>query len=98
VKKSLWGWMLCCILSTVTLAFGQTATTSLRGVIKDPSGALVPGANVTLLDKAEGKTMGAVSNSAGLYVFSQIPPAKYTITVRGTAGEPAGDHRLHAYG
>ena len=81
MKKSLWGWMLCCILSTVTLAFGQTATTSLRGVIKDPSGALVPGANVTLLDKAEGKTMGAVSNSAGLYVFSQIPPAKYTITV-----------------
>jgi hypothetical protein len=73
--------MLCCILSFATLAFGQTAATSLRGVVKDPSGALVPGADVTLLNKANGKTMSATANSAGLYVFAQIPPAKYTITV-----------------
>jgi hypothetical protein len=75
------GWMLLCILSTVTLAFGQTATTSLRGVVKDPSGALVPGAKITLVDKATGNTLSAVSTSAGSYVFSQIPPARYTITV-----------------
>ena len=37
VKKSLWGWVLICILSTASLVFSQTATTSLRGVIKDPS-------------------------------------------------------------
>jgi len=73
--------MLCCILFATTLAFGQTATTSLRGVVKDPSGALVPGANVALLNKANGKALSATANSAGLYVFAQIPPAKYTITV-----------------
>ena len=55
MKRSLWGWVLFCILSTATLAFGQIATTSLRGVIKDPTGALVPGATITLTDNSTGK-------------------------------------------
>jgi len=72
--------MLICILSPVVLAFGQSATTSLRGIIKDPSGALVPGAKIVLVDKAIGTTFSATANSAGLYTFAQIPPAKYIIT------------------
>jgi Carboxypeptidase regulatory-like domain/TonB dependent receptor-like, beta-barrel len=81
VKKSLWRWALFCTLSAATLVFGQLATTSLRGVIKDPSGALVPGAKITLVNKANGSTLTATANTSGSYVFAQIPPAKYTITV-----------------
>lgn len=81
MKKSLAGWILLCILSTVSLSFGQLATTSLRGTIKDPSGALVPGAKITLTDRSNGKTVSAIADSAGQYVFAQIAPAKYTITV-----------------
>jgi hypothetical protein len=73
--------MLSCILSVATLASAQTATTSLRGTVKDPSGALVPGASVTLANKAIGKTYSAVSNSDGFYSFAQIQPARYAITV-----------------
>jgi hypothetical protein len=84
VKKSLLGWILLCILSTATLSFGQLATTSLRGTIKDPSGALVPGAKISIADKATGKSFSAVADSAGQYSFNQIPPAKYDITVGAT--------------
>ena len=73
--------MLLCILISCTVAFGQSATTSLRGVVKDPSGALVPGAAVTITDKATDKSLSATSGSTGLYQFVQIPPAHYTITV-----------------
>ena len=59
----------------------QNATTSLRGTIKDPSGALVSGATVTLADKASGQTVTAKSSSNGEYRFVQIQPAQYTITV-----------------
>ena len=76
--------MLLCILSTAALAFSQIATTSLRGTIKDPSGALVPGAKITLVDKATGKTLTGVSAASGYYEFVQIPPATYTITVSAT--------------
>ena len=81
MKTSHWGWILCCILSWTTLAFSQNANTSLRGTVKDPSGALIPGAKVTLVDKANGQTLTASAGNTGQYQFLQIPPAKYTITV-----------------
>ncbi len=81
MKISLWGWMLCCILSTAILASAQNATTSLRGTIKDPSGALVPSAKITLVDTVNGKSLSTGTNSAGFYIFPQIQPARYTISV-----------------
>lgn len=80
MKRSLWGWVLLCTLAPLTFAYGQTATTSLRGVIKDPSGALVPGAKITIVNNATGASLSAVAGSTGLYAFPQIPPAKYHIT------------------
>jgi hypothetical protein len=73
--------MLLCILSAASFAFAQVASTSLRGIIKDPSGALVPGAKIAIFNKATGSTLTVVSGSTGYYEFVQIPPATYTITV-----------------
>ncbi len=64
VKRFLWGWVLLCTLS-VTLAFSQTASTSLRGTVKDPSGALVPGATITLLTRRIGKSFAATAKASG---------------------------------
>ncbi len=72
------------VFSLVFLAgtsIAQIATTSLRGVVKDPSGAVVPGAKVTLTNPANGQTLSATSNAAGEYSFTQISPAHYTIDV-----------------
>ena len=60
-------------------AAAQVATTSLRGLVKDPSGAVVPGAKITLTNGATGQIISATSNAAGEYTFPQIPPARYTI-------------------
>ncbi|MGC2299227.1 MAG: carboxypeptidase-like regulatory domain-containing protein [Acidobacteriaceae bacterium] len=65
-------------------SFAQIATTSLRGVVKDPSGAVVPNAKITLTNAATGQVLNATSNAAGEYSFSQVTPASYTIDV--TAG------------
>jgi hypothetical protein len=80
VKRSHLGAMLFCILFSCSFASAQTATTSLRGTIKDPSGALVPGATVTLQNQSIDKTISAVTNDSGVYQFAQIPPAHYLIT------------------
>jgi hypothetical protein len=66
---------------SVAVSFAQNATTSLRGVIKDPTGAVVPGATVTLENKAVGQKFTAISKGSGGYLISQLPPAKYVITV-----------------
>ena len=84
MKRSLWGWMLICILSCTSLAFSQTATTSLRGVVKDPTGALVPGATVTITAASTGASQQTTSNASGVYSFPQIPPTRYTVKATAT--------------
>lgn len=84
MKRSIFGGILLSILSIAAVASGQIATTSLRGIVKDPSGALVPGARVSLVDKATGQTLNAVSGATGYYELVQIPPATYTITISAT--------------
>jgi Carboxypeptidase regulatory-like domain len=67
-------------LALAGIGIAQIATTSLRGVMKDPSGAVLPGAKITLTNGATGQQFSTTSNAAGEYTFATIPPARYTIT------------------
>jgi hypothetical protein len=69
------------LIGSAAIGFSQMANTSLHGVIKDSSGALVPMAKVAISDNATGHTFEATSNKSGEYNFPQIPPATYVITV-----------------
>ena len=73
--------VLFCILMSAILVFAQTATTSLRGVITDPSGAVVPKANVVLTNLATGIGYKTIANGSGFYVFPIVEPATYRVTV-----------------
>jgi hypothetical protein len=66
---------------SIGTGFAQNATTSLRGVVRDPSGAVVPGATIKLSNEATGQKLSDTSMGSGDYQLSQIPPAKYVITV-----------------
>jgi hypothetical protein len=81
VKHSLNLFLLAFICMFATLSFAQTATTSLRGVITDSSGALVRQAAITLSNQATGASYHATSNASGFYIFPVITPAKYVVSV-----------------
>ena len=68
------------ILLTPVL-FGQ-AFTSLTGVVTDPSGGVVPGATITIVNMQTGAQRETVSNNAGAYTFSQIPPGTWQLTAQ----------------
>jgi len=53
----------------------------VRGLVTDPSNAVVSGAKVTLIDEARQVKRVAVSDGAGLYTFSQVDPAIYQVLV-----------------
>jgi hypothetical protein len=69
------------LIGFAAIGFAQMANTSLHGVIKDSSGALVPMAKIAISDNATGHTFETTSNKSGEYNFSQIPPANYVIAV-----------------
>ena len=65
-----------------TLAMSQSLTSGdITGVVTDPSGAVVSGANVTLTNNATGATQNQVSNEQGGYRFSLLGPDHYTISI-----------------
>jgi hypothetical protein len=55
--------------------------TSIQGVVTDSSGAVVPDANLTLINPATGEKQVRVSNEAGVYNFNALPAAQFRLEV-----------------
>ena len=55
---------------------------TISGAVTDPSGAVVPHADVTLTETRTGTVNRTTSDSAGQYVVPFLPPGDYTITVQ----------------
>ncbi len=68
------------ILATGIAAFAQAGRGSINGTITDPSGAVVPGATVKLVDTATGVSRQTISSSAGFYTFVSLNPGVYQVT------------------
>ena len=72
--------LFCC-----TLAFGQIKSGTIVGTIADPSGAVVPGANVVVVSQDTNVPTTTVSDSSGAFTVPYLPPGTYTVNI-----EPAG--------
>ena len=66
-----------------TAAWSQASFTSLRGTITDSSGALIPNATVSIVNKATSLTTSQTASGSGEYVFQQVVPGTYVITANG---------------
>src|SRR4029079_3856208 len=48
--------------------------------VMDPSGAFVPGVNITVRNTATGMVFSAVSDELGSYTVTRIPPGEYEVS------------------
>jgi hypothetical protein len=55
-------------------------TGTLIGTVTDPSGAVVPGTQITLRDSTTGQAHSVTTNNAGQYSFPAVPPGTYSVT------------------
>ena len=70
----------------IALVFGssanaQTVSSSIVGTAVDQTGAVVPGAAVTLRDQLQGVTRTATSGANGVFRFPNLAPSTYTVTI-----------------
>jgi hypothetical protein len=72
------------LLLAATFISAQSFVGGVRGLIQDPGGAVIAGANVTIRNDATGTVRATVSNQQGEYVFSQVEPATYTLVVENS--------------
>ncbi len=66
-----------------TPAFAQYRT-SIQGVVTDPTGAVIPGATLTLNDLQTNQTITRTSGADGVYNFNALGPDHFTLTVEMT--------------
>ncbi len=63
------------------LAQAQGTTSRVAGTVTDKSGAIVPGASVTLTSDATAISLTTASNDTGGYAFDAVQVGRYTLTV-----------------
>lgn len=69
-----------CLIFIPALLVAQSYFGTVSGTLSDPSGALIQGASVILLDQQKGYKFSAKSDESGRYIFASIPPGLYTVT------------------
>jgi hypothetical protein len=68
-------------MSGTAAAQVASAAAALNGTVRDPSGAVVPGAIITLVNSRTGFKQVTESNSTGDYSIVNITPGNYVVTV-----------------
>lgn len=81
--KGCWAaWTALFLLLWTTALHGQTAATAtVVGTVTDPSGGVVAGASVMLVEPSTGVTRSTLTNDSGQYTFVTVPPGTYRLTV-----------------
>ncbi|PYY12760.1 MAG: hypothetical protein DMG69_00165, partial [Acidobacteria bacterium] len=59
----------------------KPATSKVTGLVEDRTGAVIPEADVTLTDQANGRALNTVADETGHFAFRQVAPGKYHLRV-----------------
>jgi outer membrane receptor protein involved in Fe transport len=70
------------LLFVASITAAQTPTTGrLTGTVKDPSGAIIPGASIVAKNYQTGSEFSAVTNEIGVWVIPSVPSGSYKVSV-----------------
>ncbi len=61
--------------------FSQATSGTIIGTVQDSTGAVVPGASITVTDVGTNVAHQATTNESGNYTVAQLTPGNYTVTV-----------------
>lgn len=80
-------------------AWAQKDTGSIVGTVKDSTGAVIPGAKVTVTEVDKGTSFVTTTDSSGDYVASPLPIGRYSVAVekRGFKTAVAGPVRTEMF-
>ena len=80
LPQSCWFLLLVFLLAMPAGILGQAYFGTITGVLTDPTGAVIPGAKLTLTDQEKGYTFSETSDGEGRYLYRSIPPGVYSVT------------------
>ena len=69
------------LMAACLLTWGQNVSSSVKGTVTDPSGAVVAGATCTLTNTATGQKATAPTQSDGGFTFASVLSGNYELTI-----------------
>jgi hypothetical protein len=69
-----------CLLSSVPVA-AQSPNGTINGLVLDPSGRVIVGADIVIVNDATGVQYSGKTNNEGIYVVTNLPPGPYRLQV-----------------
>ena len=76
--------LVCAVVSIVlgcVTGWSQVTTATLYGIVQDPTGALIPGAQVVLTNEGTGGVLSTTSDARGEFGFSVLPVGTYSLRI-----------------
>jgi hypothetical protein len=70
------------LLCVIPAAHAQLTTADIVGTVTDATGAVIPNANVTVVNLDTRDQRTAAANASGEYQFTLLPVGRYTVTVK----------------
>jgi hypothetical protein len=71
-----------------SVVFGQTTFATITGTVTDPSGAVLPGAKVTVTSEGEGTVRDVLTGSTGVFTVPNLTVGTYRLHVTATGFGP----------
>ncbi len=81
--RILWLLLLTTLCSIIVFAQGG-GNVAITGIVRDPSGAVIPNAKVTVTQQGTTVERTTVTNANGQFSVPSLPPATYTVAIEGT--------------
>src|SRR6201997_3291079 len=89
-------WLVCvCLLLVTGSATAQTDQGAITGTVTDNTGAIVPGAQVTLSATDTGLTLQSRSNGSGNFTFSPIKIGNYSVSASASGFQTTTRQNIH---
>jgi hypothetical protein len=93
--KAFFGSVLGLLFFVFSIGVGWAQTTgTIRGTVTDPSGAVVPGANVTVTLTDTHVSRSMTTNESGDYEFPALPVGRYTVTAQAAGFKVARHNEI----
>src|ERR1700756_225960 len=85
-KLSAWPRLVLSAILVFSFSFAHAVdvTARIKGTVTDPSGAVVPKAQITVTNVETGVVSTTISNDSGDYLFAALPIGTYKINVNAT--------------
>jgi hypothetical protein len=83
------------LLLSAAYSSAQTDQGAITGVVADSTGAVIPNAQVTVMNIDTGLALETKSNNSGVFVFSPLKIGNYTVSASSAGFQTVSRENLH---